>query len=167
MAPVHTWRVSVLIVPHNAPDHCFCFFAHPAICAVDLFDLRRPTLCVDALTATASGSEDAPQRHLTIANADDPNMRHVAVVGDKDTTGVTGTATASRYCLIDTCHPEVDRRRQAAPNLRFKGRRARTPAAGSRGTVSTTRNTVAAFPDWWRRASLSQLWPLRAIVASL
>jgi len=45
--------------------------------------------------------EDDPQRQLTVANADDPKMRHVSVAGDTYTILVSGAETAGRYCLID------------------------------------------------------------------
>jgi quercetin dioxygenase-like cupin family protein len=45
--------------------------------------------------------EDDPQRQLTVANADNPHMRHVSVAGDTYTILVSGAETAGRYCLID------------------------------------------------------------------
>ncbi len=45
--------------------------------------------------------QDDPQRRLTVANADNPTMRHVSVAGDTYTILVSGSETAGRYCLID------------------------------------------------------------------
>lgn len=45
--------------------------------------------------------EDDTQRKLTVANSDNPKMRHVAVAGDTYTILVSGDETAGRYCLID------------------------------------------------------------------
>ncbi len=57
-------------------------------------------------SASASQSEvvipaDDPQRQLTVANANNPDMSHVAVAGDTYTILVSGAETAGRYCLID------------------------------------------------------------------
>jgi quercetin dioxygenase-like cupin family protein len=45
--------------------------------------------------------EDDLRRQLTVANPDDPKMRHVAVASDTYTILVSGAETAGRYCLID------------------------------------------------------------------
>jgi quercetin dioxygenase-like cupin family protein len=44
---------------------------------------------------------DDPDRNLTLAQSDDPNLPHVGVVGDTYTILVTGKDTAGRYALID------------------------------------------------------------------
>src|ERR1700685_1377308 len=44
---------------------------------------------------------DNPQRKLTVANPDNPKMRHVSIAGDTYTILVSGAETAGRYCLID------------------------------------------------------------------
>jgi quercetin dioxygenase-like cupin family protein len=49
---------------------------------------------------------DDPSRKLTIANPDDPKLRHVAVVGDTYTILVSGAETGGRYCLIDMLVPD-------------------------------------------------------------
>ena len=45
--------------------------------------------------------KDDLQRQLTVANSDNPKMRHVSVAGDTYTILVSGAETAGRYCLID------------------------------------------------------------------
>jgi quercetin dioxygenase-like cupin family protein len=54
----------------------------------------------------ASIPADDPQRELTVANADNPTMRHVSIAGDTYTILISGTETAGRYCLIDMHVPE-------------------------------------------------------------
>jgi quercetin dioxygenase-like cupin family protein len=49
---------------------------------------------------------DDPRRTLTVADPDDPRMRHVWVVGDTYTILVAGTQTDGRYCLIDMLVPD-------------------------------------------------------------
>jgi quercetin dioxygenase-like cupin family protein len=49
---------------------------------------------------------DDPSRKLTVANPDDPGVRHVALVGDTYSILVTGAETAGRYCLIDMIVPD-------------------------------------------------------------
>jgi quercetin dioxygenase-like cupin family protein len=44
---------------------------------------------------------DDPQRLLTVANPDAPEIRHVSVAGNTYSILVSGTQTAGRYCLID------------------------------------------------------------------
>ena len=44
---------------------------------------------------------DDPGRHLSLVDADDPTLQHVAVVGDTYTIHLSGKETAGRYCLID------------------------------------------------------------------
>jgi len=48
---------------------------------------------------------DDQDRKLTVANPDDPNMRHISVAGGTYTILVTGEQTAGRYCLIDMLVP--------------------------------------------------------------
>lgn len=55
---------------------------------------------------------DNPKRRLTVADPDDPTLRHVSVAGGTYTILVDGEQTAGRYCLIDM---PVERRRTAAP----------------------------------------------------
>ncbi|MBV8400667.1 MAG: cupin domain-containing protein [Acetobacteraceae bacterium] len=45
-------------------------------------------------------------RNLTVAGPDDPQVRHVSVVGDTYTILVSGAQTAGRYCLIDMLVPD-------------------------------------------------------------
>lgn len=44
---------------------------------------------------------DDPERSLTIARPDDPNLPHVGLVGDTYTVLLSGKETNGRYCLID------------------------------------------------------------------
>ena len=44
---------------------------------------------------------DDPNKKLTVANPDDPKMRHISVAGGTYTIIVTGDETGGRYCLID------------------------------------------------------------------
>ena len=44
---------------------------------------------------------DDPERNLTLAQSDDPNLPHIGLVGDTYTILVTGKDTAGHYSLID------------------------------------------------------------------
>src|SRR3978361_2392642 len=44
---------------------------------------------------------DNPQRDLTLAEAENPKLPHIALAGDTYTILVSGKDTAGRYCLID------------------------------------------------------------------
>jgi quercetin dioxygenase-like cupin family protein len=44
---------------------------------------------------------DDPERNLTLAQSDDPNLPHIGLVGDTYTILVTDKDTAGRYSLID------------------------------------------------------------------
>ena len=44
---------------------------------------------------------DDPGRRLSLVDAEDPALQHVAVVGDTYTILLSGKETAGRYCLID------------------------------------------------------------------
>jgi len=48
---------------------------------------------------------DDPGRTLSVAAPDDPQLRHVAVVGDTYTILLGGAQTGGRYCLIDMLVP--------------------------------------------------------------
>jgi quercetin dioxygenase-like cupin family protein len=48
---------------------------------------------------------DNPTRKLTLANPDDPKLRHVSVAGGAYTILVSGEETGGRYCLIDMLVP--------------------------------------------------------------
>jgi quercetin dioxygenase-like cupin family protein len=58
-------------------------------------------------TAQPDGTlpSDDTSRKLTVANPEDPKMRHVAVAGGTYTILVTGEQTGGRYCLIDMLVP--------------------------------------------------------------
>ena len=49
---------------------------------------------------------DDPNRKLTVTNPDDPQARHLSVVGDTYTILVAGADTQGRYCLIDMLVPD-------------------------------------------------------------
>ncbi|HEV7636042.1 MAG TPA: cupin domain-containing protein, partial [Bradyrhizobium sp.] len=53
---------------------------------------------------TAIPPDDA-DRNLTLANPDDPKMRHISIAGGVYTILVTGEQTGGRYCLIDMLVP--------------------------------------------------------------
>lgn len=62
----------------------------------------------NAQSASPSGSSipaDDMRRQLTVANPDDPGLRHVSVAGGTYTILVSGAQTAGRYCLIDMLVP--------------------------------------------------------------
>jgi hypothetical protein len=44
---------------------------------------------------------DDPTRNLVIAQSDDPDSRHIGLVGDTYTILLTGPETAGRFCLMD------------------------------------------------------------------
>src|SRR5712672_4257865 len=48
---------------------------------------------------------DDANNKLTVANPDDPNMRHISVAGGTYTILVTGEQTGGRYSLIDMLVP--------------------------------------------------------------
>jgi quercetin dioxygenase-like cupin family protein len=49
---------------------------------------------------------DDPKRHLSLVDADDPTLVHIAIVGDTYTILLSGKETAGRYCLIDMQVPK-------------------------------------------------------------
>jgi quercetin dioxygenase-like cupin family protein len=54
---------------------------------------------------TAAIPEDDPNRKLSIVDPDDPQLQHVAVVGDTYTVLLSGAQTAGKYCLVDMAVP--------------------------------------------------------------
>ncbi|HUN99085.1 MAG TPA: cupin domain-containing protein [Bradyrhizobium sp.] len=59
-------------------------------------------------TSASSGTGipvDDATRRLTVANPEDPKLRHVSVAGGTYTILVTGEQTGGRYCLIDMLVP--------------------------------------------------------------
>ena len=52
-------------------------------------------------TAAAALPPDNPDRRLVVSHPDDPQARHISVVGDVYTILVTGQQTNGRYCLVD------------------------------------------------------------------
>jgi hypothetical protein len=55
-------------------------------------------------TSAAIPPDDASRR-LTLANPDDPKMRHISVAGGTYTILASGEQTAGRYSLIDMLVP--------------------------------------------------------------
>jgi mannose-6-phosphate isomerase-like protein (cupin superfamily) len=49
---------------------------------------------------------DDPARTLTVIDPDDPQARHISVVGDSYTILVSGDQTDGHYCLIDMLIPD-------------------------------------------------------------
>ena len=49
--------------------------------------------------------DDDPRRDLTVARPDDPDLLHLAVVGDTYTVLLSGEQTAGRFALIDMLIP--------------------------------------------------------------
>jgi quercetin dioxygenase-like cupin family protein len=58
-----------------------------------------------ASTNTPIPSDD-PKRKLTVIAPDDPNARHISLVGDTYTILLSGDQTGGRYCLIDMIVPD-------------------------------------------------------------
>jgi hypothetical protein len=48
---------------------------------------------------------DDTNNKLTVANPEDPKMRHISVAGGTYTILVTGEETSGRFCLIDMLVP--------------------------------------------------------------
>jgi quercetin dioxygenase-like cupin family protein len=59
----------------------------------------------DTTGSDATIPPDDLNNKLTLANPDDPTMRHVSVAGGTYTILVTGAQTNGRYCLIDMLVP--------------------------------------------------------------
>jgi quercetin dioxygenase-like cupin family protein len=49
---------------------------------------------------------DDPDRALTLVHADDPDLAHIAMVGDTYTVLISGRDTGGAYCLIDMLVPD-------------------------------------------------------------
>lgn len=60
----------------------------------------------DQSTAKTPIPSDDPNRTLTVVDPDDPQARHISVVGDTYTILVSGAQTDGRYCLIDMLVPD-------------------------------------------------------------
>jgi quercetin dioxygenase-like cupin family protein len=56
-------------------------------------------------TTKATIPPDDPLRTLTVADPDDPKLRHVSVAGGTYTILVSGAQTGGRYCLVDMLVP--------------------------------------------------------------
>ncbi len=57
------------------------------------------------ITLASAIPADDPTRTFTLVDPDEPDLRHVAVVGDTYTILISGAQTAGRYCLIDMTVP--------------------------------------------------------------
>src|SRR3954471_23856602 len=67
---------------------------------------NRTKSSVTATRSSMSGlPDDDPKRDLTVARADDPDLLHLAVVGDTYTVLLSGEQTAGRFALIDMLIP--------------------------------------------------------------
>ena len=60
----------------------------------------------DQPTAETVIPADDLNRKLTVVDPDDPQARHISVVGDTYTVLVSGAQTDGRYCLIDMLVPD-------------------------------------------------------------
>ena len=117
-------------------------------------------------TAGQSGSEIPPDdatRSLTVAGPDDPDARHVSVVGNTYTILVSGAQTAGRYSLIDMIVPagngppphrhdfeEMFTLLKGELDFTFRGE-TRTVQAGS--TVNVPANAPHAFKNNSRKTA--------------
>lgn len=63
------------------------------------------TTSAKSLSHPASIPADDPQRKLTVADPDGPQMRHVSIAGGTYTILVSGVETAGRYCLVEMLVP--------------------------------------------------------------
>ena len=104
--------------------------------------------------------DDDLTRALAVARPDDPDLLHLAVVGDTYTVLLSGEQTAGRFALIDMLIPAGRRAAAASARLRGvlprpgrlgRGHAARRPAGaaarpGRRSTSRPTRRTRSATP---------------------
>jgi quercetin dioxygenase-like cupin family protein len=61
---------------------------------------------ITSLAARTPIPADDPNRKLTVIKPDDPQARHISLVGDTYTILVSGAETDGRYCLIDMLVPD-------------------------------------------------------------
>ena len=59
----------------------------------------------DRIKSGAANPPDDVTKKLTVANPDDPKMRHISVAGGTYTILVSGEETGGRYCLLDMLVP--------------------------------------------------------------
>jgi quercetin dioxygenase-like cupin family protein len=98
---------------------------------------------------------DDTQRGLTVANPDDPSLRHISVAGGTYTILVSGAQTAGRYCLIDMLVPatggppphrhdfeEMFTLLEGELEFTFRGN---TATAGAGSTINIPANAPHAF----------------------
>jgi len=72
---------------------------------VDRPNGRNNTVSHPSSHAATTIPADDPERNLTLAQSDDPNLPHIGLAGDTYTILVTGKDTAGRYSLIDAHIP--------------------------------------------------------------
>ena len=109
-----------------------------------------------ALQASAIPPDDA-NRKLTVADPDDPKLRHLSIAGGIYTILVTGEQTAGRYCLIDMLVPpgggppphrhdfeEMFTILEGEIELTFRGE---THRAGAGSTVNIPANAPHSFKN--------------------
>ncbi len=60
-----------------------------------------PDHSITAAPAQGPLPADDPDRALTVAEPDDPGLRHIMLAGDVYTIVVPGSATGGRFCMID------------------------------------------------------------------
>ena len=65
-----------------------------------------PDHSITATPAETPIPADDPNRELTVVHPDDPQARHLSLVGDTYTILVSGAQTDGRYCLIDMLVPD-------------------------------------------------------------
>ena len=65
-----------------------------------------PDHSITSIPAETPIPADDPGRKLTVVYPDDPQTRHISVVGDNYTILVSGAETEGRYCLIDMLVPD-------------------------------------------------------------
>jgi hypothetical protein len=65
------------------------------------FNKRKHQMTSTTSQPGAAIPPDDANRKLTVADPDDPKLRHVSVAGGTYTILVSGEQTGGRYCLID------------------------------------------------------------------
>ena len=113
----------------------------------------------DTTDNAAAIPPDDPNNKLTLANPDDPTLRHISVAGGTYTILVSGAQTSGRYCLIDMLVPpgggppphrhdfeEMFTILEGEIELTFRG-------AVARATAGSTVNIPANAPHFFRNTS--------------
>jgi quercetin dioxygenase-like cupin family protein len=102
---------------------------------------------------------DDPKNKLTVANADDPKLRHISIMGGTYTILVSGEQTGGRYCLVDMLVPpgggppphrhdfeEMFTILEGEIELTFRGE-------AHRASAGSTLNIPANGPHWFKNKS--------------